>query len=165
MGDKSELITLMGAMVIFSLLLENVNSFLGMNTKVQVQTELNYTAVALAQNIIDSARKKAFDEAVTDNKKISVIPDDFSLSLGPDMGETPKNYDDFDDYNNYSRIDTTAHEIYTTSVKVEYVTDSNYNQKSLVQTTHKKMIVHVISPSMKDTVVMSYVNSYHDNGK
>jgi hypothetical protein len=162
MFDKSELITLMGAMVIFSVLLINVNSFLGLNSRLQVQSELNYTAIALAQNIIDNAQLLSFDEASTDGNSPVNIPTDFSVSLGPESGETYKNFNDFDDFNNYTRKDTTEHEIYTAKVKVDYVTDGALYQSSPTQTTHKRMTVGISSTSMQDTVKFTFVKSFYD---
>ncbi|HKJ47022.1 MAG TPA: hypothetical protein VJ991_14410 [Balneolales bacterium] len=161
MFDKSELITLMGAIVIFSILLINVNSFMGTSGRLQVQSELDYTAIALAQNIIDSARLKAFDESETGGKSPQDIPIDFSIPLAPETGENSKTFNDFDDYNNYSRIDTTEHEIYTSSVKVDYVNDTSLDQHSATQTTHKRMTVSVFSNSMQDTVKFTFIKTFY----
>ncbi len=61
MNDRSDIILLLGAMVVFSYLLLNVNGFLLHNNRVQVQTEIQYTGISLAEDIIDNARWLSFD--------------------------------------------------------------------------------------------------------
>ena len=61
MSDKSQIILVIGALVIFSLLTMNVNGFLFRNDVIKVDTEVQYTAIALGQGVIDEARWKTFD--------------------------------------------------------------------------------------------------------
>lgn len=60
MLDRADLLLLIGAMVILGYLSLNVNHFLLTNTKVKTRTEIQYTGIALGQNIIDSARWLTF---------------------------------------------------------------------------------------------------------
>ena len=61
MSDRSDIILLLGAMVVFSYLLLNVNGFLLHNNRIQVQTEIQYSGISLAEDIIDNARWLSFD--------------------------------------------------------------------------------------------------------
>lgn len=161
MIGKSDLLMLLGAIVIFSLLLMNANNFLFDSSKLEVQSKMSSTAAALAQGIIDQARTKAFDQVTVGGQVPSSIPDGFSATLGPESGETFGTYDDFDDYNGYKTKDTTNVGIFNISVQVNYVTDSNLSQISSNQTTHKRMVVSVTNPVMQDTVKLSYIKSYY----
>lgn len=61
MSDKAQIILVMGSLILFSLLTMNVNGFLFRNDVIKVGTEVQYTAIALGQGIIDEARWKSFD--------------------------------------------------------------------------------------------------------
>lgn len=61
MSDRSDIILLLGAMVVFSYLLLNINGFLLRNNRVQTQTEIQYSGISLAEDIIDNARWLSFD--------------------------------------------------------------------------------------------------------
>ena len=161
MVGKSDLILLMGAMVIFSLITISANGFFLRNNIIQVNSELNFTAVSLAQNVINKARDKAFDQTTINGNKPSNVPSGFSSVLGPENGETYANFNDFDDFNNYSSIDTTANGVYTLKVTVHYVSSSNFKQNVTGPTSYKRMIVQVYNPSMKDTVRISYIKSFY----
>lgn len=159
MVDTSDFLLLVGALFIFSLLQLNLNSVLLNNNKVMVKTELDYTAVALAQNITDETREKAFDENAVGPYIPLKVPDGFSV-IGPDAGEVYPNFDDFDDYDNYTRTDTTAHGIYKTTCKVDYMVDGNLSQVAAVKTPYKRLLVRVVSETA-DTVAVTYIKSYY----
>jgi hypothetical protein len=161
MVGKSDLLLVLGAMMVFSLLTVNVNSFLLKNNIIQVNSELNFNAVSLAQNIIDVARTKSFDETTTNGNQPAVIPSGFSTTLGPESGETYQNFNDFDDYNNYTKKDTTESGVYTALISVNYVTGTNYTQISSIPTIYKRMIVKITSKNLKDTVRVSFIKSYY----
>ena len=61
MTDRTDIILLLGAMVVFSYLLMNVNGFLLHNNRIQTQTEIQYSGISLAEDIIDNARWLSFD--------------------------------------------------------------------------------------------------------
>lgn len=124
-----------------------------------VRTELDYTAVALAQNMVDQSRNKAFDEAATGAYSPLKAPDDFT-DLGPEIGEYYPYYDDFDDYDGYTRTDTTQHGIYETSCRLDYMQESDLSQISAVKTARKRLYVQVVSEAA-DTVAVTYIKSYY----
>lgn len=61
MDDRSDLILLLGAIIVFAFLSLNVNGFLVHNTSVQTKTEVQYTGISLAENVIDDARWLSYD--------------------------------------------------------------------------------------------------------
>lgn len=152
---------LTGAIVLFTLLLMNINNFLLDSNTLEVRTKLSSTAAALSQGIIDEAKTKAFDQSTVGGTRPANIPSDFSDTLGLESGETYSNCDDFDDYNGYSTVDTTDIGDFNINVTVQYVTGTDLNQVSSTQTTHKRMIVRVTNPIMQDTVALSYIKSYY----
>ena len=151
----------MGAMVIFSLILLNVNRFLLNNQTTQVESELEYTGIAEGQNIIDAARILPFDKATAGGNTPTTVPDDFT-SCGPGYGESkPSDFNDFDDYDGYTVTDTTEHGLYNISVQVCYVQSSNYNSCTSLKTTHKRMLVTVASPYLDNPIKLSFIKSYY----
>lgn len=58
---KIDLILLLGAMVVFSYLTLNANGFLLRNNRIQSRTEIQFTGISLAENVIDNARWLSFD--------------------------------------------------------------------------------------------------------
>lgn len=158
MVDTSEYILLVAALFIFAMLQLGLTSVLLHNNKTMVKTELDYTAVALAQNIADESRRKAFDEAAV-GSYVPLSDADFS-DLGPEAGEVYPNFDDFDDYHGYSRVDTMQHGIYKTSCRVEYMTASDLKLVSTLKTAFKRLHVQVVSET-NDTVAVTYIKSYY----
>lgn len=158
MVDTSEYILLVTALFIFAMLQLGLTSVLLNNNKTMVKTELDYTAVALAQNIADESRVKAFDEASTGAPTALKI-EDFS-TIGPEAGEVYPYFDDFDDYDGYTRTDVTQHGIYETSCWVDYMDASDLSKVSLVKTPFKRLHVQVVSET-KDTVAVTYIKSYY----
>lgn len=158
MVDTSDYILLIAALFIFAMLQLGLNKVLLQNSKTMVKTELDYTAVALAQNIADESRRKPFDENVLVGGNIDV-PGDFSLILGPESEVYP-NFDDFDDYSGYSRTDATEHGVYETTCRVDYMMESDLSQVSAIPTQHKRLLVQVVSET-DDTVAVTYIKSYY----
>lgn len=147
MSGYSEVIQVIGAMIIFSMILLNANSMILRNTALQIDGEIEQEVIALAQEIIEEAMTKSFDH-VTVNAQAppSQIPEGFSDSglLGPDAGETSRpDFDDFDDYNNWSdNTIETEHESFSLEAEVYYV-DPDTFQKTTSHSTFKKIEVRV----------------------
>lgn len=159
MVDTSDFILLVLAMFLFAILQLGVTSVLLNNNKVMMNTELDYTAVALAQNIVDEARQKAFDQNTVGSYAGITVPDDFS-EIGPEPGETYPNFNDFDDYHGYIRTDTTQFGIYTTTCQVDYMDGNDLRQVSTEKTEHKRLLVRVVSETGESTAV-TYIKSFH----
>ncbi len=158
MVDTSEHILLIAALFIFAMLQLGLTRVLLNNSNVMVKTELDYTAVALAQNIADESRKKAFDEAAT-GPYTPLEVTDFS-EPGPEAGEEYPNFDDFDDYDGYTRIDETQRGSYETICRVEYMNGSDLTEVSSVKTAYKRLYVQVVSETY-DTTAVTYIKSYY----
>ena len=148
----------MGALVILALSSLNFNSSILETSSVEIETKVALTAFSLADDLIEEIKGKSFDETTkpfptTDPK--SLTPAD---SLGPETGETYKNFDDIDDFNNYVKTVSAPHaENYHVSCSVKYVDGDNPDDVSSTQTFYKKVTVTVTSPYMKEPVLLSYI--------
>ncbi len=159
MVDTSDFILLVAALFIFAILQVAFSGALVRNSQNQVDTELQYTGLALSQDIVDDSRLKAFDEIRVGPYVPVLSPAELS-SIGPEPGETYPNFDDFDDYDQFTRVDTTRHGVYRTLVTVDYMNPANLREVSAVKTFYKRMMVQVVA-EMGDTVAVSYVRKYY----
>lgn len=157
------MITIAALLLLSIVILRVNNSFLSTNTVIN-ETKYSVMAVSLGTSIIEEAADKAFDSATFG----AAITNPNSLtapgSLGPETGEVYPNFNDFDDYNGYTRNtanDTTFLSAnFTASTIVDYVTPTNPNTASSTRTWHKRLRVTVTSPSMPDTIRLSTIFSY-----
>jgi len=136
MNDYSDLIFLMGAMIMFSLLTLNVTRNMVMNTQQLSKSEIEYNGIALAQSYLDRAQwatqnelTRGESEFIFDNSGYS--PSGCNFTPSKPCKETLKLGD-----NEQFTID------YYISIEIEdNVTDGGINQ-----TPNKKITVGVTSP-------------------
>jgi hypothetical protein len=153
MAGYTEVINVMGAMIIFSMILLNANSMIIRNSMMQVEGELEQEVIALGQEIIEEALSKSYDQ-VTVNAAAppSLIPEGFTSSdqLGTDTGEiNRKDFNDFDDYHEWSGTFVTEHGEFELSAEVFYVDETNF-QFTTQHSTFKKIEVMVTSEYLTD---------------
>jgi hypothetical protein len=160
-----------GAMLLLSISILGINGkFLNTST-VLYNTKFGVLAVSLGTSIIEEANGKAFDLAGSDDAITSLSQLTGPSGLGPAGGEYYPNFNDFDDYNNFHKVDSIKINSKTFAVfhldcKVRYVTENNPQVISSSTTWHKRLDVSVTSPSMKnanntqDTIRLSSVYSY-----
>ena len=127
-------------------------------------TEYMIMATSLGISQIESASGKSFDEN-TINGDIS-SPSSLTVNLGKETGETEATFDDYDDYNGFTKWvngDTvnfrSANFFIMDSVDYVAVT-GNTVTTSISRTYHKRLRVWVSSPFMKDTLKFSSIYSY-----
>lgn len=152
-----------GGLILLGTIFLSVNRTFGNSSSVLISTKLDVLAVSLAASIIEDATSKAFDANTVEN----AIDDLDSLSqtsaLGPKPGvEVYPNFNDFDDYNGLSIVDSTTIEgmIFNVNCDVKYVNENDAELVSTTPTWHKRITVRVSSDAMIDTVTISTVNSY-----
>ncbi len=163
--NTSQMLITLGALILLSLVILRVNrSFLTTDT-VLLDSKIGVLAVSVATSLLEEANGKAFDEK-TDTISVNNV-NKLSTTLGPEAGEVYPNFDDFDDYNGLTKIDSTNPIAkFIVTCKVDYVLPSNLDVKATNRTWHKRMTVYVTSPSMlghddkQDTLKMSSVYSY-----
>jgi len=147
MNGYSEVIQVIGAMIIFSMILLNANAMILRNNLLQIEGELELEVIALAQEVIEEAMTKSFDQVtVGASAPPSQIPGGFTASgeLGPDPGETNRSdFNDFDDYNGWSDDNVvTEHGRFQLRADVFYVEPVNFQMTSS-RSTFKKIEVTV----------------------
>lgn len=93
MNDYSDLIFLMGGLIIFSLLSLQTNRLFQLNNRIQLNGELEYNAVSIAQDEIDQIRWIKSESAFNDHlstypKQVPLIIDDDTLQYDVDINST-----------------------------------------------------------------------------
>lgn len=161
-----QMILALGAMILLTILITNVNKNTLAVEDVMYDSNFGITATSIASSVIEDASKKRFDQVFYVDSSTVYNPSFFTpaADLGVDSGEVinePKTFNDFDDYNNYTTVDSTMPSaIFNVLCKVYYVNDNALDASTNTQTYHKKITVRVWSRSMRDTMVMSSIYSY-----
>ena len=160
MNTGQSLITI-AAMMLLSVLVLRINSTILNTDQVVQDSKFGLLATSMATSMIEEATNKAFD-ANTDSQNVTSLSQLTPPSkLGPDSGEAYPNFDDVDDYNGYSRIDSSMPSaVFKISCSVAYVSSASPNTVSTTATWNKKITVTISSISMQDTVRMSTIFSY-----
>jgi len=155
------------AMLLLSVTILGLNGKFLNTSNVLYNTKFGVLAVSLGTSIIEEANGKAFDlagseDAITDLSQLTAPG-----GLGPASGEVYPDFNDFDDFNGYTRtVSNMPSAVFNISCSVKYVSETNPSIVSSVRTWHKRMDVLVTSPSMRnannqqDTVKLSSVYSY-----
>lgn len=150
-----------GAMMLLAVLVLNVNNSIYGTNATLMDTKFGILAVSLGTSIIEEATGKSFDVATCGNSVNDLNLLTPSSGLGPASGETYPNFNDFDDFNNFTKTFTNFPSAeFTVSCKVNYVLESDPSVITTSKTWHKRIDVFVASPSMKDTLKLSSVCSY-----
>lgn len=176
MNDYSDLVFMMGAMVLFSIFANNANDTMVRSSTLLTQVEVEYSAIAFAQGIVDEARSRAFDQvtvapnpedrSIVGNSRLlggAQVPGVFAApaNLGPETGETYPNFNDFDDYHGLSIIQTTGYGDITITASVFYVTENSIGTDAGVRTTMKRLNVTANHPDLANPITIAYVKTYY----
>ncbi|PAU93291.1 hypothetical protein CK503_12780 [Aliifodinibius salipaludis] len=129
MNDYSDIIFLMGAMVIFSLLSVNTSRMFQMNNRVQMEAEIEYHAVSIAQNEIDRVRwiesESAFDNYVNNSfpKEVPIAINNDTLFYDVGMDVTDINISGSNTTNKKATVTVTNKFLETndTGVKLQFI--------------------------------------------
>jgi hypothetical protein len=172
MNDMSDLLYLMAGMVLFSILVTNTNTSFVRNSTMIVESEIEYSAIAIAQSIIDEARTKAFDEILVGGSNIlgdpeTILPAQIPVSftspngLGPEAGEVYPNFNDFDDFNNLTITRTTGYGDFNISVSVFYVNPNNPSTNIGARSISKRIVVNITNDFIPNGVTLNYIRTYY----
>ena len=162
MGHR-EMILLLGALVLFGLLMLSLNQYAMDQNDVIFEQELEFYAISLAQSFIEEAKTRAFDTTVINASP--QLPSGFTSfgGLGPDGGETYPNFNDVDDFNNFTFQDSTGRAVFDVDIDVGYVESADPETGVNYETFYKNMTVTVDSPYMDWPVQLNYVFGYIQN--
>lgn len=165
MNDMTDVLYVMAAVVLFSILATNSNAAFVRNSNLQVESELEYNAIAVAQSIIDEARVKPYDENDVNNDPNEVDDDMPTFSqpsaLGPETGESYPFYDDFDDFDGLTITRNTGYGEYDVSVVVVYLNPLNLSVSTSVTTIKKRMTVTVSHENLPNDVSLTFIRTYY----
>lgn len=174
MVGYSEVLQTMAAMVLFSIILMTSNKIIFLNSQKGMESEAEKRALSIAQTIIDEARVLPFDANSVSGPPTNV-PEGFSAS-GSGAGENSRSdFNDFDDYHNWSEtVDWepgSGDEAFQVDIEVLYVSPPNYEMASghigTPYTEYKKMVVTVTSEYLKKTngeniqIQLPYLRQYY----
>ena len=167
MNDYSDLLYTIMSIVIFSFLLLQANSLILRNESVTVDHEYEKTAIALAQSIIDEAKRTAFDENMNPNN----IPENFRPrdQFGPPSGATRDEFTVFDHYDGFEEVIPTQLGEFRINVTVTYaenptpdIPGSTYVVVSGKRES-KRMVVTATSEDNGEGASLVYIKSYFVN--
>lgn len=150
-----------GAIILFTLLILNVNNMVISNQDVQVNSEAYSGAASVADAMTNEINAKAFDKSTINNTVLDMNTLTLPSALGPEAGEVYPAFNDIDDFNNYTRNDTTPRlGVYKIKVNVNYVDDANATSIINAKSRTKLITVCVFNASMPDTFKLFSYRSY-----
>jgi hypothetical protein len=148
----------MGALVIFSIVSLLFNSSVLQNSTIEIEDKVYLTAFSLADDLIEEMKEKAFDEKTVDFQAIN--KNQLTAVLGPEGTEAWPNFNDIDDYQDYTKLIDAPHaEGYTVICHVNYC-DANGNDLG-TQDYYKKVTITVSSEYLRDSFQMYFIFSLH----
>lgn len=161
MGSTQQILSA-GALVILTLLILTATKDSNIRYETKYSTDAITIGTSVGQTILGQIQSMAFDELtigakITDSDSLTT-----SFNLGSELGEyTSSLYDDIDDFNNYSKVDS-SHDIgkFTIDVSVYYVHSSYPETKSSMRTFCKKIDVSVNNDYLPTPVQLSQIVSY-----
>ncbi|MBK7257032.1 MAG: hypothetical protein IPI01_04345 [Ignavibacteriae bacterium] len=163
MGLGQMMLSVLAMALLGSVLLMMNNTTLDSGSSVET-TEYVIMASSLGVSQMEQALGKAFDENTVSSDIGSVSS--LSSTLGKEGSEVETTFDDFDDYNGFTKTivgDSVFFRSATYMIRdsVDYVAiSSNTVVTSASRTYHKRLRVWVSSPFMRDTLKFSTVYSY-----
>ena len=101
MMGYTEVIQVMGAMIIFALVLTTANRFMLNNDTVRVGSEVEVRAVSIAQDLIEFSKTVPFDAATIGNNVPDDVPDDFVNNPIPTIDKNRQDIDSFEEFNGF----------------------------------------------------------------
>jgi len=169
-----QMLTVLGALALLSLVSLSVNTMIVGKTTMMLDAEAQLNAVSIAQTMIDEIMTKTYDAATAASKVYNAT--DFTAPGGLGCSGTENSavpqpdkfpyksvpgYNDVDDYHKYTRIAFTPRMgNFTVVDSVFYVLEENPNKPSSTQTFFKKVVVTVRHPNMTSPLQLSDVAVY-----
>jgi hypothetical protein len=156
-----ELLLVLVSIVLLSTLMLRINSNAVEGRELVQQLELEHVAASIAQQFIEEAKSKKFDDQVGFIPPSS-MPAGFTpaMSLGVEADIYP-NFDDVDDYNNFTDTQYVNGIDFSPTIIVEYVQDAAPDSPVMTTTFFKRMTVSVNSNWLPGrTVTLKHVFTY-----
>ncbi len=162
MVDTSDLIMVIAALSMFGMILTNTNRVILGNQNTIVNAEQEATGMALANEIIEDARRKHFNSALKDNPE-GDWPSEFSDQFGAPAGANGlEDFYAWEHYHDYrDTIDTEQGKWYR-SVQVHFCDLDDPGTPVNEPTFHKQMVVTVKPAENEYRVQMQSVRTAHE---
>lgn len=163
MTGYSEIIQVIGALIIFGLIMTTANRYMLFNTERQVGSEVEVRGAALGQDLIDYSRSIPFDGA-TENGRVPVnIPGDFAPApLATSSFSNLEQITNLNGLNGYQEMIQTNVGEFTRSSKVDYLNPSDLNEISGSPSIYKRITVTVENSSISSPITLSYTRVYNN---
>lgn len=156
--NTGQMIMTLGAMLMLSIIMLRVNTANLTNESVRDEAQYGVLANSIATSIIEQAQSKAFDEQTDTNNVTST--NQLTSVLGPETGETELTFDDFDDYNGFTKRDSSMKStVFDISCSVVYVEPNNILGSTTNRTWHKKITVTITRPVTADSSALAVQSS------
>ncbi|HLP17403.1 MAG TPA: hypothetical protein VK470_14160 [Bacteroidota bacterium] len=152
----------LSAMMLLSLVVLQANGLILSKYSETYDMQATHEAVSLAEDRLDQATRKSFDEKALTKKIYNASEFTSVANLGPDPYESGiPQFDDLDDYDNTTEtFSTPTVDNFTIVYTVDYVTVADPDAVSAVPTFFKRVKVSITNPSMSHAVVSSRVVVY-----
>lgn len=152
----------LGALMIFGMISLRFDSSVLQNLEIEVENKVYLTAFSLADDLLEEMKQRAFDQQTVTFQSISPEALTPVQNLGYESGEVWPNFNDIDDYNNYSKPVSLPHaENYTVESFVTYVSESDQDLVSSTPTYYKRVEIIVDSPYLSHELKLSYIFTLH----
>ena len=159
--NTGQMMLTIGALILLSTLMLKINSSNLQTDSVRAEAQYGVLATSIITSIMEKAKSLAFDATTDTNTVTSTNQLTPALELGPGNGETYDTFNDFDDFNGYTKVDSTMPSaVFDISCEVFYIHPINLKEKSNTRTWHKRIDIHVSSAFMQDSITQSTIYSY-----
>jgi hypothetical protein len=120
------------------------------------------SATGYAQSLVEEISLRKFDENTVSADIDTTASLTNSSTLGPDAGEySVSQYDDIDDFKNYTRVDSSnGMGTFTSKVNVFYVSQSNLTDSTTTKSFLKKISVVTTNKFLFGSVKLEYIVNY-----
>jgi len=155
MGTGQTLLVL-GAMILLGIIALSVNRTIVDSDSWLTESKLTLLATNVAQELIEEALGKKFDENDDPAQFTAVV------ALGPEGGEASRSdFDDVDDYSGYLDMVSTPAGVFLIEAKVDYVQPGDPDNPAPVPTSYKKIVVTVSSQYLEGDIKLEQICAYH----
>ncbi len=159
--NTGQMFLTIGALVLLSTLMLRINTNNLQTDTIRAEAQYSVLATSIITSIMEKAKSLAFDANTDSNTVTQPSKLTKAENLGPGFGETYDTFNDFDDFNGYTKVDSTMPSaVFDISCEVFYIQKSNLKDKYNSRSWHKKITIQVSSPFMQDTIKQSTIYSY-----
>ena len=146
------------AVILFALVAISVNQAILESSRTSIAAQVVNGGISAGSSVLEDAKRMAFDESTVSDPE-NFDPESLTaiLDLGAETGESYSDFDDIDDFHNYSKSVSAQPAPYLITSRVTYVDSNNLELAAPNRTFFKRMTVTVTSPFMPDTLTLNHL--------